>query len=109
MPEPHLAECWPHDTNGGNQHAVWRLTAGHPAGAAGFAQLFPVQAAAWRQLAGGHSQAHDLCISAPTGSGKTLAYALPVLSALIGCEDQQRQVMAVRLMRADLCVIMRIC
>ena len=53
--------------------------------AAGFVQLFPVQAAAWRQLAGGHSQAHDLCISAPTGSGKTLAYALPVLSALIGC------------------------
>ena len=44
-----------------------------------------MQAAVWRQLAGGHSQAHDLCINAPTGSGKTLAYALPVLSALLGC------------------------
>ena len=54
--------------------------------AAGFEQLFPVQAAAWRQLAGGHSLAHDLCISAPTGSGKTLAYALPILSALAGCD-----------------------
>ncbi len=63
------------------------LVAAHRA--AGFAQLFPVQAAAWRQLAGGHSQAHDLCISAPTGSGKTLAYALPVLSALIGCASSR--------------------
>jgi len=51
---------------------------------AGFTELFPVQAAAWQQLAGGRSQAHDLCIAAPTGSGKTLAYALPVLSALSG-------------------------
>lgn len=51
---------------------------------AGFTDLFPVQAATWQQLAGGHSQAHDLCISAPTGSGKTLAYALPILSTLTG-------------------------
>lgn len=51
---------------------------------AGFSQLFPVQAASWQLLAGGHSQAHDLCISAPTGSGKTLAYVLPVVAALTG-------------------------
>lgn len=38
-----------------------------------------MQAAAWRVLAGGMSQRHDLCVSAPTGSGKTLAYTLPVL------------------------------
>lgn len=62
---------------------------------AGFAQLFPVQAAAWRQLAGGHSQAHDLCISAPTGSGKTLAYALPVLSALMGQQSTAVRALAV--------------
>jgi len=48
----------------------------------GFTELFPVQAAAWRQLAGGLSGAHDLCIAAPTGSGKTLAYCLPLLQAL---------------------------
>ena len=49
-----------------------------------YTELFPVQAAAWRVLAGGLSKAHDLCIAAPTGSGKTLAYALPVLHCLIG-------------------------
>lgn len=50
-----------------------------------FVELFPVQAAAWQVTAGGHSAAHDLCISAPTGSGKTLAYVLPLLQGLIGC------------------------
>lgn len=54
-----------------------RTTAEH-----GFLELFPVQAAVWRELAGGHSSAHDMCIAAPTGSGKTLAYALPVLHML---------------------------
>lgn len=49
-----------------------------------YTELFPVQAAAWRVLAGGLSKAHDLCIAAPTGSGKTLAYALPVLHCLVG-------------------------
>ncbi|KAL3140741.1 hypothetical protein ABBQ32_005296 [Trebouxia sp. C0010 RCD-2024] len=49
-----------------------------------YTELFPVQAAAWRVLAGGLSKAHDLCIAAPTGSGKTLAYTLPVLHCLIG-------------------------
>lgn len=49
----------------------------------GFHELFPVQAAVWRGLAGGQSSAHDMCICAPTGSGKTLAYALPVLNAII--------------------------
>ena len=50
-----------------------------------YTELFPVQAAAWRILAGGLSKAHDLCIAAPTGSGKTLAYALPVLHSFMGC------------------------
>jgi ATP-dependent RNA helicase DDX51/DBP6 len=49
----------------------------------GFVELFPVQAAVWRGLAGGHSTTHDMCICAPTGSGKTLAYALPMLSAIL--------------------------
>lgn len=44
-----------------------------------------MQAAVWRLTAGGHSAAHDLCVSAPTGSGKTLAYALPIVSALMEC------------------------
>ena len=44
-----------------------------------------MQAAAWRETAGGRSAAHDLCICAPTGSGKTLAYALPIVAALSGC------------------------
>lgn len=48
----------------------------------GFTELFPVQAAVWRGLAGGHSTSHDMCICAPTGSGKTLAYALPLLNAI---------------------------
>ena len=52
--------------------------------AAGIAELFPVQAAVWDALRGGHPEAHDLCIHAPTGSGKTLAYALPVVAALSG-------------------------
>jgi ATP-dependent RNA helicase DDX51/DBP6 len=47
-----------------------------------FRELLPVQAAAWAQLGGGLSDAHDLCLAAPTGSGKTLAYALPVVHAL---------------------------
>lgn len=50
--------------------------------ALGFSELFPVQAAVWRQLAGGLSAAHDMCICAPTGSGKTLAYALPLVNAI---------------------------
>lgn len=54
-----------------------------------YTELFPVQAAAWRVLAGGLSKAHDLCIAAPTGSGKTLAYALPVLHSLLGCVSMQ--------------------
>jgi ATP-dependent RNA helicase DDX51/DBP6 len=49
----------------------------------GFVELFPVQAAVWRGLAGGHSTEHDMCICAPTGSGKTLAYALPMLNAIL--------------------------
>lgn len=49
----------------------------------GFVELFPVQAAVWRGLAGGHSTTHDMCICAPTGSGKTLAYALPMLNAIL--------------------------
>lgn len=49
----------------------------------GFVELFPVQAAVWRGLAGGHSNTHDMCICAPTGSGKTLAYALPMLNAIL--------------------------
>lgn len=54
----------------------------------GFDELFPVQAAVWRGLAGGHSSSHDMCICAPTGSGKTLAYALPMLNAILtGCEE----------------------
>ena len=48
-------------------------------------ELYPVQAAAWRITAGGHSGMHDVCISAPTGSGKTLAYALPIIQGLLGC------------------------
>lgn len=48
----------------------------------GFQELFPVQAAVWRGLAGGLSPTHDMCICAPTGSGKTLAYALPVINAI---------------------------
>ena len=51
----------------------------------GFVELYPVQAAAWRITAGGHSRMHDVCISAPTGSGKTLAYALPIVQGLLGC------------------------
>lgn len=50
----------------------------------GYISLFPVQAAVWRELAGGLSTEHDLCICAPTGSGKTLSYALPVLQSLAG-------------------------
>jgi ATP-dependent RNA helicase DDX51/DBP6 len=50
-----------------------------------FHELFPVQAAVWRMLAGGASDAHDVCLCAPTGSGKTLAYALPLLNGLAGC------------------------
>ncbi|KAK9824495.1 hypothetical protein WJX72_010815 [[Myrmecia] bisecta] len=50
----------------------------------GYHELFPVQAAVWRELAGGLSTEHDLCLCAPTGSGKTLAYALPVLQGLAG-------------------------
>ena len=50
--------------------------------AGGYSEVLPVQAAAWSMLAGGHSQAHDLCLCAPTGSGKTLAYALPIVQAL---------------------------
>lgn len=50
--------------------------------ALGFHELFPVQAAMWRELAGGLSAAHDMCICAPTGSGKTLAYALPMVNAI---------------------------
>ena len=53
--------------------------------AGGYRELFPVQAAAWRETAGGRSATHDLCICAPTGSGKTLAYALPIVAALSGC------------------------
>jgi ATP-dependent RNA helicase DDX51/DBP6 len=49
----------------------------------GFSELFPVQVAVWRSLAGGASSAHDMCICAPTGSGKTLAYALPLLNAIL--------------------------
>lgn len=49
----------------------------------GFVELFPVQAAVWRGLAGGHSTSHDMCICAPTGSGKTLAYALPMLNSIL--------------------------
>ncbi|KAG1663277.1 hypothetical protein FOA52_006318 [Chlamydomonas sp. UWO 241] len=48
----------------------------------GFKELFPVQAAVWRESGGGTSSAHDLCVAAPTGSGKTLAYVLPVLNGL---------------------------
>lgn len=51
-------------------------------GATGVEVLFPVQAVAWRETAGGSSPSHDLCIAAPTGSGKTLAYVLPLLQAL---------------------------
>ena len=58
------------------------------AGAEGYEELFAVQAAVWRLTACGHSAAHDLCISAPTGSGKTLAYALPIVSALLGCATE---------------------
>jgi len=47
-----------------------------------FSELFPVQAAVWRGLAGGHSTVHDICICAPTGSGKTLAYGLPMLNII---------------------------
>lgn len=56
----------------------------HPAlkDALPFSELFPVQAAVWRGLAGGHSTVHDMCICAPTGSGKTLAYGLPMLNAI---------------------------
>ena len=52
-------------------------------GADGFVELYPVQVAAWRITAGGHSALHDICISAPTGSGKTLAYALPIVQGLL--------------------------
>ena len=61
-----------------HSHHMLALIAGN------YTELFPVQAAAWRVLAGGLSRAHDLCIAAPTGSGKTLAYALPVLHCLMG-------------------------
>ena len=53
-------------------------------GADGFVELYPVQVAAWRITAGGHSTLHDICISAPTGSGKTLAYVLPIVQGLLG-------------------------
>ncbi|KAK9824770.1 hypothetical protein WJX74_007298 [Apatococcus lobatus] len=54
-------------------------------------ELFPAQAAVWRETAGGHSTAHDICIAAPTGSGKTLAYALPIINALSGgCNSMLR-------------------
>ena len=52
--------------------------------AGGIHELFPAQAAVWRELTGGHSTEHDVCIAAPTGSGKTLAYALPIINALTG-------------------------
>lgn len=52
--------------------------------AEGFEELYPVQATTWTLLAGGFSDAHDLCICVPTGSGKTLAYALPILQGLTG-------------------------
>ena len=61
-----------------NNKALHKITGGYK-------ELFPVQAAAWRETAGGCSAAHDLCICAPTGSGKTLAYALPIVAALSGC------------------------
>jgi ATP-dependent RNA helicase DDX51/DBP6 len=48
----------------------------------GFKELFPVQCAVWREMAGGLSDSHDLCVACPTGSGKTLAYALPLVNAL---------------------------
>jgi superfamily II DNA/RNA helicase len=56
-----------------------------------YVSLFPVQAAVWRELAGGLSTAHDLCICAPTGSGKTLSYALPVLQSLASAGGGARQ------------------
>jgi hypothetical protein len=64
-----------------------------PAGL-GYVDLFPVQATVWRQLAGGHSTSHDVCIAAPTGSGKTLAYVLPVLHGLRGRWVQRRPALA---------------
>ena len=67
----HAVSCRPPDT----QHSC----------ADGFAELYPVQVAAWRITAGGRSALHDVCISAPTGSGKTLAYALPIIQGLLGC------------------------
>lgn len=51
--------------------------------AAGFDQLFPMQAALVPVAIRCRAR-HDICVSAPTGSGKTLAYALPVLNALAG-------------------------
>jgi len=52
--------------------------------AGGVERLFPTQLAVWEALAGGCSDAHDVCLHAPTGSGKTLAYALPLVCALRG-------------------------
>ncbi|WIA32126.1 hypothetical protein OEZ86_002976 [Tetradesmus obliquus] len=60
----------------------------------GFTELFPVQAAVWRGLAGGHSTSHDMCICAPTGSGKTLAYALPLLNAICSSAHPHRRQLA---------------
>ena len=48
----------------------------------GIERLFPMQATLWNTLAGGTSDAHDICCVAPTGSGKTLAYALPLVASL---------------------------
>ncbi|KAF6254695.1 P-loop containing nucleoside triphosphate hydrolase protein [Scenedesmus sp. NREL 46B-D3] len=60
----------------------------------GFTELFPVQAAVWRGLAGGHSTCHDMCICAPTGSGKTLAYALPLLNAVCSSAHPHKRQLA---------------
>ncbi|KAF8071146.1 RH1 [Scenedesmus sp. PABB004] len=72
------------------------LRPGLAAGVAGlgFTELFPVQAAVWRGLAGGASAAHDMCVCAPTGSGKTLAYALPLLNAVAAGAQPGRRVLA---------------
>ena len=69
----------------------------------GYKELFPVQAAAWRETAGGCSAAHDLCICAPTGSGKTLAYALPIVAALTGCALPPKHVKYLHAMSVSAC------
>eukprot|EP00928_Gymnodinium_smaydae_P035815 TRINITY_DN25137_c1_g1_i2.p1 TRINITY_DN25137_c1_g1~~TRINITY_DN25137_c1_g1_i2.p1 ORF type:complete len:810 (+),score=205.93 TRINITY_DN25137_c1_g1_i2:117-2546(+) len=59
---------------------------------AGFAALFPVQAAVIPMLLRGSATAFDasspyscdVCIAAPTGQGKTLAYAVPIVQSLLG-------------------------